>query len=211
MKLSLVARSSNRAVRVIVLCMLIVLIGASSAHVGGNETPVITYSTDTPEEVLPPLAAYGWKGSANDPKKIVIPAITVDALLQNVGVDQNQQIAVPNNIHIAGWFVDSVRPGEKGLSIIDGHVNGRATDAGVFKDLPNLKIGDELTIVYGDDSKQSFKVYSFQSYKTDDAASVLFSQIPSIERQLNLITCTGNYDREARSYSERQIVVLQAI
>lgn len=85
--------------------------------------PVVTYSTETPEEKLPVDAGYSWKGQKNDPKRIVISKIGVDSLVQNVGVDQNQQIAVPNNIHIAGWFIDSVRPGESGLSIIDGHVS----------------------------------------------------------------------------------------
>ncbi len=191
--------------------MIIVLFGVSSAHVGGNDAPIITYSTDTPEEVLPPLAAYGWKGKSNDPKRINIPTINVNAFIQNVGVDQNQQIAVPNNIHIAGWFVDSVRPGEKGLSIIDGHVNGRTTDDGVFKELPQLKIGDEVTIVYGDDSSRTFRVHSSEAYSTQNSASILFSQVPKIERQLNLITCTGSYNAEARSYDTRHIVILEAI
>lgn len=63
--------------------------------------PVVTYSTETPEEKLPVDAGYSWKGQKNDPKRIVISKISVDSLVQNVGIDQNQQIAVPNNIHIA--------------------------------------------------------------------------------------------------------------
>ncbi len=173
--------------------------------------PVVTYSTETPEEKLPVDAGYSWKGQKNDPKRIVISKIGVDSLVQNVGVDQNQQIAVPNNIHIAGWFIDSVRPGESGLSIIDGHVNGVSSDEGVFKRLNELAEGDTVQIIMGDDSVVDFKVYSNQEIATADSASVLYSQVPEIENQLNLITCTGNFDRTVRQYDKRQITVLERV
>ena len=70
-------------------------------------------------------------------RRLLLQVISIDAYLQNVGVDQNNQIAVPNNIHIAGWFVDSVRTGENGLSIIDGRVDGRAANEGVLRTLKN--------------------------------------------------------------------------
>lgn len=173
--------------------------------------PVVTYSTETPEEKLPADAGYSWKGQENDPKRIVISKIGVDSLVQNVGIDQNQQIAVPNNIHIAGWFVDSVRPGESGLSIIDGHVNGVSSDEGVFKRLNELSEGDTVQIIMGDDSVVDFNVYSNQEIATADSASVLYSQVPEIENQLNLITCTGNFDRAVRQYDKRQITVLERV
>ena len=173
--------------------------------------PVVTYSTETPEEKLPVDAGYSWKGQKNDPKRIVISKIGVDSLVQNVGIDQNQQIAVPNNIHIAGWFIDSVRPGESGLSIIDGHVNGVSSDEGVFKRLNELAEGDTVQIIMGDDSVVDFNVYSNQEIATADSASVLYSQVPEIENQLNLITCTGNFDRAVRQYDKRQITILERL
>src|SRR5262245_48002539 len=95
------------------------------SHKSDNSGPqVVTYSTDQPDENEPPKD-YNWSGTATDPKKIIIPSIGVDAFVQQVGVDQKKQIAVPDNIHMVGWFINSVRPGQKGLSIIDGHVNGR--------------------------------------------------------------------------------------
>ncbi len=171
--------------------------------------PIVTYSTQTPEEKQPEEANYKWIGQEYDPKRIVIPKINVNALIQNVGIDQNQQIAVPNNIHIAGWFADSVRPGSNGLSIIDGHVNGVSSDEGVFKRLKELSAGDTVQIIMGDNLVVDFKVYSNQELSTADSATVLYSQVPEIESQLNLITCTGNFDRTAHQYDKRQITVLK--
>jgi sortase (surface protein transpeptidase) len=173
--------------------------------------PVVTYSTDAPDERLPERAGYRWQGQASDPKRVIIPSIDVNALIQNVGIDQNSQIAVPNNVHIAGWFVESVLPAEKGLSIIDGHVNGVNIDEGVFKRLGELQKGQEVIIAFGDDSEKKFRVFDVVETGAEASASILFSQIPSIERQLNLITCSGNYDTAARSYINRTIAILEAV
>ena len=165
---------------------------------------VITYSTDQPDENRPG-PDYDWKGGPNDPKKIVIPNASTDAFIQKVGVDQHQAVGVPNNVHIAGWFVDSARPGDKGLSIIDGHVDGR-TDVGVFEKLIKLTKGDTFTVELGNGSKLNYKVTDVVSVPEKEAAAILFSQDPSITSQLNLITCGGRFDRNARAYDNRVIV-----
>ena len=169
---------------------------------------VVTHSTDAPSEDKPG-GDYAWRGGADDPKKLTIPSVGIDAYVQNVGVDQNQQIAVPNNIHIAGWFVDSVRPGQKGLSIIDGHVDGRTVNEGVFAKLGKLKEGGALTVEMGSGSVLRYRVHKITTVATDKATDVLYSQIPSINSQLNLITCTGTYLKDQKTYDQRTIVAAE--
>lgn len=120
-----------------------------------TKNSVVVYSTDKPNETKP-ANRYAWKGKPEDPKKIIIPSLDIDGYIQNVGVDQNKEVAVPNNIHIAGWFVDTVLPGQKGLSIIDGHVDGRTTD-GIFKNLSQIKPGAQIQIIFGNGSSKTFK------------------------------------------------------
>lgn len=168
---------------------------------------VITYSTDRPDETKPDDETV-WEGTDSDPKKIIIPSLGVNNYIQNVGIDQNQEVAVPNNIHYAGWFVDSVRPGDKGLSIIDGHLNG-STEDGIFIHLDKLKTGETFAIEFGDGSSRSFRVMTVDTVDLDKAASVLFSQHPTTTNQLNLITCGGTYNREARLYNKRIIVAAE--
>lgn len=174
-----------------------------------NKAEVVTYSTDTPSEDKPG-DNYNWQGAANDPKKIIIPSIGVDAYLQNVGIDQKKEIAIPNNIHMGGWFVDSVRPGDKGLSIIDGHLNGHTQD-GVFVSLKQLKVGDTYTVTFGNNQALQFSVVKIATVSLAEAPSVLFSQDQSIARQLNLITCGGEWDKDARLYDKRVIVISEAV
>jgi sortase A len=165
---------------------------------------VIVNSTDTPSEEIPD-ANYNWRGQPTDPKFLRIPSIGVDAFVQKVGVDQNSQIAVPNNIHVVGWFVDSVLPGENGLSIIDGHLDGTRM-GGVFRHLAELVSGDTFEIEFGNGTIKQFRVIAVVRVGLDDAEDPLFSQIPTVASQLNLITCGGTYDRATRTYDQRDIV-----
>jgi len=196
--------------------LIIVALVAIGLATINNKTPkyveaeVVRFSTDTPNEDKP-TSEFVWKGQKNDPKKIVIPSVGIDDYIQNVGIDQNNEIAVPNNVFIAGWFVDSVRPGDKGLSIIDGHIDGRQQTGAVFKNLPEIAVNDELTIVFGDNTEVKFRVVQKQESSVEETPSALYSQNPDISSQLNLITCVGNFDSQARQYDKRLIVSLEAI
>ena len=176
------------------------------AHV---KPQVITASTNRPGET-PPAKNYTWIGNAEDPKRIIIPAIGVNGFIQQVGVDQHTQVAVPNNIHMAGWFINSSRPGQPGLSIIDGHVDGR-TESGIFKNLRQLKTNDEITVERGDGQTRSYRVMSVQTVATADAAGVLFSQDPTLASQLNLITCGGTFSRADQAYDKRVVVTARPL
>lgn len=171
--------------------------------------PVITYSVEIPEEE-PTSNGYTWQGSTVDPKLITIPSINLSGYVINVGVDQNKEIAVPPNVHLAGWFVDSVRPGEKGLSIIDGHVDG-LTVGGIFKNLNKLNKGDEIVIEMGSNDIYKYKVKDIKTIPLNEAAGVLFSQDPTIVSQLNLITCIGTYLDDQRTYDHRLVVISELI
>ena len=173
------------------------------------ESSVVTYSTDNPSEEKP-KDDFKWLGKSEEPKYIRLNTIQTEGYIQNVGVDQSKQVAVPNNIHLAGWFRDTVRPGEKGLSIIDGHVDGR-TSAGIFKSLGNLKQGDQFTIEMGNGNLKTFKIKKVSTVDTNLANNELFSQDPMIKSQLNLITCGGTFDKQSKQYDKRVIAVSELV
>lgn len=150
--------------------------------------------------------SYKWKGGKKDPKKIIIKKIKVDAYIEKVGLDKNQEVGSPKSIYLAGWYKGSVLPGQKGLSVIDGHVAGKKNN-GVFRNLEKLNVGDEYTVVFGDNSSKKFKVIGKISVPVKDAISTIFSQTPGINEQLNLVTCNGKFDSKTQSYTERLIII----
>ncbi len=175
-----------------------------------QSSETVTISTDQPSEEPLKKAGYVWRGGPDDPKKITIQSINVDTYIQKVGVDQNSQIAVPTNINLTGWFVEGARPGEAGLSVIDGHFDGYSSD-GVFARLTEVKADDEVRIEMGNGEMRTFRVKRVTTVKTEAAAAELFSQDPTISSQLSLITCGGAFDDSKRSYDQRIIVVTERI
>ncbi len=166
-----------------------------------------TTSDSSPDEtVIAPEAAYNVP--ADLPRRITLPSIEADGFIQQVGVDQHQAVATPGNVHVAGWYVHSVRPGDSGLSIIDGHVQGKYEE-GIFKRLAKLKKGDTFRVQFGDLSEKTFTVRSIQSYAASEASVRLFEPAPDIPRQLTLITCGGRYDAAAKQYDRRILVVAE--
>ncbi|HSI20767.1 MAG TPA: class F sortase [Verrucomicrobiae bacterium] len=172
---------------------------------GPTPTPEVVTSTDTPSEEVVVATDYPFPPLPTESQRLVVPSIGVDGYIQRVGIDQYKNIAVPTNVHLAGWFTQSVVPGEKGLSIIDGHVNGRK-GAGIFSKLAQVSKGDEITITLANGTARVFEVVSVTTIPTEEAANSLFSQDPAIERQLNLITCSGIYERASKDFTHRTIV-----
>lgn len=165
---------------------------------------VVTYSTEKPDET-PIKACDDFKAIANNPKKIVITSLGIDACIQRVGVDQNQAIAVPTNVHAAGWYVNSPVPGEKGVSIIDGHVQGRYSDA-IFGKIKGLAVKENIKVIFGDDSERNFEVVSVDNYSVEETNTQQYVQLEDVERQLTLITCAGRYDAKSEGYDRRVVV-----
>ena len=166
-------------------------------------TDIVTHSTDTPDETKP-YCDDSYVVPSDSPRKIEISSIGVDGCIQRVGIDQHKAMAVPSNIHVAGWFTASVAPGEPGLSIIDGHVLGQYNDA-IFANLENLKKNETIRVQLGDMSWKEFTVESVDSYAASSTINEVYKPFDG-ERRLVLITCTGTYDAKNNSYDKRVVV-----
>ncbi|WLR47771.1 class F sortase [Halobacillus litoralis] len=137
------------------------------------------------------------------PERIHIPSIDVDASIKALGYTPEGGMAVPKTLVDVGWFEPGTMPGSQGNAVIAGHVDGNSGPA-VFYDLKDLKPGDEIH-VYDDHMKLTFEVSRMESYPYEDAPiREIFG--PTNSRGLNLITCTGAYDKGASTYSERLAV-----
>jgi len=114
----------------------------------------------------------------------------------------------PSTISGVGWFKDSVRPGEKGDSVITGHLvqirGGKVTKSGVFNDLNKLIPGDEVIVEDTRGLSTTFIVRELRRYDPDAIATDVFTSEEG--NHLNLITCDGVWNSEKKSYSERLVV-----
>ncbi|WP_416148696.1 class F sortase [Salipaludibacillus sp. HK11] len=138
------------------------------------------------------------------PLRIVIPAIEVDATIEHVGLLASGQMDEPSEMEDVAWFEGGYMPGEQGSSVLAGHVDSR-TGPAIFFDLDKLEQGDEIIITDGDGEEKVFVVQKSEAYNRNDAPlQQIFGY--SYRSQLNLITCTGEFNTEAGTHDERLVV-----
>lgn len=138
------------------------------------------------------------------PTRLQIPAINVDAPVDPTGLLKNGDMDVPNDIVSTGWFENGYSPGELGNSVIAGHVDGRNGPA-VFYDINKLKKGDEIFVTSEDGTTLTFVVDKLETYPFDNSPlREIFGF--STGSKLNLITCSGDYNKKGSYYEDRLVV-----
>ena len=168
------------------------------------------YAPDT--EVAPPTGEVETRevSPGDHPTRLRIPALGIDAHVQEVGVNALGNMAAPNNFTDVGWYKYGPPPGFTGSAVIAGHVDNGLALAGVFKQLDELKIGDDMYVEKKDGTEVHFRVMEIQTYPyTHVPLKVLFSRrdLP----RLNLITCGGTWLPGERSYDERLVVYTELV
>lgn len=181
-----------------------------SAKVGSANISQETVEADAehPDETVPDCENY--EVPASQPRRIIMPTINEQGCIQKVGINQEGAIAVPSNIHVAGWYTGLSTPGKDGLSLIDGHLRG-LRQQGIFENLYKLKAGDIFRIEFGDRSIKKFQVVDSDSYKVDEVGARMFEHRSTISSQLNLITCFGTWQQDTNEFDRRLLVVSKLV
>lgn len=148
------------------------------------------------------------------PVRLTIPKINVDAGFQYTGITPDGVMEIPNNIVDIGWFTGSQRPGEKGVSIITGHVaqirGGVVVKPGVFNNLNELRAGDKLYVLNDRGESIQFVVRESRNYEPSANTTDVFTSTDD-GAHLNIITCEGTWNPEKLSYSQRLVVFTDAV
>jgi sortase A len=148
--------------------------------------------------------------SSSLPARLIIPALHIDASVQQVGLTARGDMGIPSNFTDVAWYKYGTIPGQVGSAVIDGHVDNGLALAGVFKHLNDLKIGDDVYVEQKDGSKIHFAVVDIESYPYKDAPSgIIFNQIDAA--RLNLITCQGTWVPVGRTYDQRLVVFTKLV
>jgi hypothetical protein len=132
---------------------------------------------------------------ANGVRRILIPAIGLDAPVTAVGSDRAGWINAPpaENKNLAGWYTGSVSPGERGSAIIVGHVDNRAGPA-VFFSLGALRKDAQIDVLRADGRTAVFDVYGIETFmKQGFPADRVYGSTDRPE--LRVITCGGTYSK----------------
>jgi hypothetical protein len=156
---------------------------------------------------------------APDPASITVPKIDAHSTLIPLGLDDTGALAVPpvEQPMQASWYAgmdpvfdgDEYDPGEVGPAVIAGHVDGvidgRKGQPGIFHRLSELVPGDEVLIERKDGVTLRFVVYAVERHAKDAFPSDRV-YAPTVEPELRLITCGGAFDRGSGHYVDNWVI-----
>lgn len=153
-----------------------------------------------------PSSATAPALSRSVPTRLKIPAIAVDAPFTPLSIGSSGRLDAPppNDNNLVGWFQGGVTPGERGASIVAGHVDTK-TGPAVFLQLRFLRPGATVDITRADGTVASFKVDTVETFsKAKFPDKRVYADTP--DAQLRLITCGGEYDKKAKDYEDNVVV-----
>lgn len=173
-------------------------------------------------ELPPPTTAtVEHLTSVGPDDRFIVSKFKVDAPLtyRLVGLDgQMPNPDGPDDISyydFSNWPGKGGAPGKSGNAVFAGHVDSgtKACKNGTVKppcqavlwDLNQLKVGDEIELRVASQSYK-FEVTTNQSLNAETApwADIVGA---TAKESITIITCGGDFNRETRSYSNRQVVV----
>ncbi len=148
-------------------------------------------------------------GTGSFPVRLRIPALHVNAPVEDVGLDAQRNMAAPSAWNDVGWYDLGPRPGAAGNAVIAGHYDSY-TGAAVFVSLKKLKPGDDVYVEDAAGMQHRFRVTRSELYQTDAAPmNRIFG--PATGAHLNLLTCGGAWDSKHGHYTERLAVFTEAV
>ncbi|MGW2663828.1 class F sortase [Nocardia tengchongensis] len=166
---------------------------------GGTDAPSST-------KVAPTTLAVKTAASItrSTPVSFSIPSINVAGSLISVGLNADGSVQVPADYQQAGWYQQGPAPGEQGSSVILGHVDSYQ-GPGVFFTLKKVKKDDMIDVTRADGKVAHFKVTDVRMYlKSEFPDQTVFG--PRGGATLQVVTCGGDFDKNAKSYLSNVVV-----
>ncbi len=145
------------------------------------------------------------------PVRVVIPAISVNAPVAQVGRNADGTIQVPplTDHDLAAWYKYGPAPGQRGAAVILGHVDAYS-GLSVFFKLKYLRPGEKVYVALADGHEAIFAV--------DGAEEVPKAHFPTASVYgavsypgLRLITCGGGFNTVTRHYLDNIIIFAHLI
>jgi LPXTG-site transpeptidase (sortase) family protein len=142
------------------------------------------------------------------PERLIIPSIEVNAAFQHVGTTESGNMQAPTYYKDVAWFNLGTLPGEAGNAVVAGHLDkANGTPAAFFR-LGELKEGDEVFVRDEKGEKLRFVVREAVYVDYENPPQEIMDRVfgASLEANLVLITCDGEWLPEEKTYANRLIV-----
>lgn len=204
----------------VAVCLSLLLAGCGQADAPAGSTAAerraassVTAGAPTPQaETAGPTteaAPAEPSGEPSPPVRLRIPALGLDEQLIDLGLAADGSMEVPGDPDRAGWFTGGGRPGGHGPTVLAGHVDSQEGPA-VFGSLTELGPGDEVAVENAEGELVTYRVDRVADYpKGTFPTHEVFGA--TVDDEVRLITCTGEWDTLASSYEDNRVVFATAV
>lgn len=164
------------------------------------------HSASLPSTSPGPRSPTGLWMPRAEPVRLQIPQLRIDAPFTDLEIGPSGALDAPpaDDVNLVGWFAAGASPGERGTSVVAGHVD-TTTSPAVFAELSELDADSRFDIRRDDGTTATFRVDSVETFpKNGFPSDRVYAN--SSGAQVRLITCAGDYDRSAKDYTENLVV-----
>ncbi len=139
------------------------------------------------------------------PERLIVTTLAIDAPVEAHGVASSGQMDVPDNVTEVGWYQFGPSPGEPGSAVLAAHVDLAGPGRGLFYDLDELDVDDEVVVGYDDGQSRRFRVVASRTYLKDELPlEAIFSR--DGDAVLTLVTCGGGFSASTGRYDSNVVV-----
>ena len=158
-----------------------------------------------------PGTAYPELG-ASPPVEVRLPSIGVTSPLHALGLATDGTLEVPTGplVDQAAWYSGSPTPGERGPTVIEGHVTGAGGRPSVFFDLGDVAAGDRVEVDREDGRTVAYEVYRVERFAKNAFPTVAVYG-PTEGPELRVITCGGAFDAASGHHVDNVVVFARVL
>ena len=143
------------------------------------------------------------------PISVSIATLGASSDVVPLGLEDDGAMEVPAGADETGWYEQSPTPGELGPAVLAAHVDW-ADEPGVFHDIDELDLGDEIAVLREDGSVATFVVEEVDTYaKSEIPTDAVYGDVD--HPGLRLITCGGEFDEDTGDYADNVVVFARLV
>lgn len=171
-------------------------------------------TTPAPASTLPEVsvrdAAPTVAPEVAAPARVDVPGLGVTAPVDPMGIADDGQMALPEDVARVGWYRFGPEPGAAGNSVIAGHVDDREQGPGALFPLRTAEPGEAITVTDAAGETTRWRVVSREVIEKDVLPLDEIFRRDGPPR-LVVITCGGPFLPEFRSYRDNVVVVAEPV
>ena len=185
-----------RAVRLFYLFLVTMLLLTACSSFGPETAVSATGNVSTDRPYVPEISETRSRNTKESrrPILVTIPSVGINAFIETVGIKPDGDLATPtqNPWEDVGWYDMGPYPGQRGSTVIDGHLDRPGGYPAVFWRLGDMKVGNDVQVTNNGGKILHFRVTRIEYYTPEQAPlQDIFGNVSGT--YLNLITCAGDW------------------